>query len=242
MLLTTKGIVLHAFKYGETSLITEIYTQQAGLRRYVVNGVRTKKARFSANLFQVLTPLELVVYHREDRDLNRLKEARPDWVLQQIPFDFRRGAVALFFGELIRKTIREADRNEDLYAFLHRAVGVLDRSEQVPPILPLYFLVQLSVRLGFQPSGAFTGDTPYFHLEEGVFAHTPSGHKYILEPDQAALLYILLEASWSDIEHIQHPLEIRRLLLDQLILYFQLHLGHFQGLNSPEILKQVMDS
>jgi DNA repair protein RecO (recombination protein O) len=240
MLVKTRGIVLHAFKYGESSLITEIYTEQLGLRRYVVSGVRSRKPRMAASLFQVLTPLDLVVYHREDRDLNRIKEARPDWVLQQIPFSQSRGPVALFLAELIRKTVRESERNETLFAFLRRSVQVLDRSEQSLGAFPVYVLVQLSSRLGFQPAGAFCEATPFFHLDEGVFAASPRGHKYVLEPEGAEMLSRLLQADWAGFSELDLPREPRRQLFDQLLIYYRLHLGHFHGLNSPDIIRQVM--
>ena len=55
----TKVIVLHATKYGETSVILNAYTQQLGLRAYVVNGVRSAKRKktFSMGMFQPLTQL-----------------------------------------------------------------------------------------------------------------------------------------------------------------------------------------
>ncbi|MEO6932134.1 MAG: recombination protein O N-terminal domain-containing protein, partial [Chitinophagaceae bacterium] len=41
MILSTKGIVLRSVKYGETSLVSSIYTLSHGLQSYMINGVRT---------------------------------------------------------------------------------------------------------------------------------------------------------------------------------------------------------
>ena len=60
MLVKTRAIVLRTHKYGETSLIAELYTEQKGLRKYVVNGVRSAKAKTKANLLQGMTLLEVV--------------------------------------------------------------------------------------------------------------------------------------------------------------------------------------
>ncbi len=240
MLLKTRGIVLHAFKYGETSLITEMYTEQSGLRKYIVNGVRSSKPRFPSSLFQVLTPLEIVGYQREDKDLNRLKEARLDWIFQTIPFEHRRGAIALFTAELIRKTVREAEHNPELYAFLDQAVRNLDHSESTLVCFPIYLLVHLSIHLGFQPAGQYSAASPCFFLSEGVFGGTEKGHKYVMEPEVAEVLYELLTADWAHAQTLEVPASIRRTLFDQLLLYYQLHLETFQGLNSPHILRQVL--
>ena len=47
----TKGIVLRAVKYGETSMVVSIFTELFGLQSYLVNGVRTatKKGSGKAN-------------------------------------------------------------------------------------------------------------------------------------------------------------------------------------------------
>jgi hypothetical protein len=58
----TKGIILRTVKYGETSLVATIFTEQFGLQSYLVNGVRTatKKGTAKANLFQPSAILDLV--------------------------------------------------------------------------------------------------------------------------------------------------------------------------------------
>ena len=40
MLFKTKGIVMRAVKYGETSLVVTIFTELFGMQTYMVNGVR----------------------------------------------------------------------------------------------------------------------------------------------------------------------------------------------------------
>jgi DNA repair protein RecO (recombination protein O) len=39
----TKGIVLRNIKYGETSLVVNIFTELFGIQTYLVNGVRSSK-------------------------------------------------------------------------------------------------------------------------------------------------------------------------------------------------------
>ena len=55
---STNGIVLKAIKYGETSLIINIYTELCGLQTVIVKGVRThsKKKLFTMkNLWDILS-------------------------------------------------------------------------------------------------------------------------------------------------------------------------------------------
>ena len=78
MVHNTKGIVLRVVKYGETSVIVTIYTELFGIQSYIVNGVRTtsKKGASKASLFQPAAILDLIVYHNELKNLQRIKESR----------------------------------------------------------------------------------------------------------------------------------------------------------------------
>ncbi len=242
MIVKTQGIVFHAFKYGESSLITEVYTRDFGLSRYIVSGVRSKKPRFSAGLFQVMTPLEVVVYHRADKSLNRLKEAGPALVLRQTPFDFRRGAVALFMAEVARQAIRESAPNEPLFDFLLEAIRYLDTTDHPLRLLPLFFLVRLSSFLGFEPGGDYSPETPFFDLQEGAFLPEPASHQYALAAELSDPLYQLLVSDWAHCHAVSCSREQARRLLDQLLQYYRLHLPAFRELRSPAILRQVLSA
>src|SRR5262249_1638687 len=101
----TKGIVLRTVKYGETSLIATIFTELFGVQSYLVNGVRasSKKGSGKANLFQPAAILDLITYHNELRNLQRIKEFRWDYLYLRIFSDIRKNAVALFMVELLAK-------------------------------------------------------------------------------------------------------------------------------------------
>ena len=43
MLEKTRGIVLSTVKYGETSIIAAIFTEQFGRQSYMINGIRSSK-------------------------------------------------------------------------------------------------------------------------------------------------------------------------------------------------------
>ena len=103
----TKGIVLRAVKYGETSLIVTIFTELFGLQSYLVNGVRTssKKGSGKANLFQATAILDMVVYNNELKHLNRIKEFKWSYLYQHIFSDVPKNAVALFMIELLTKCL-----------------------------------------------------------------------------------------------------------------------------------------
>ena len=107
----TKGIVLRAVKYGETSLIVTIFTELFGVQSYIVNGVRTssKKGQGKANLFQPSANLDLVVYHQEIKNLQRLRDFRWGMLYQHIFSDIPKNAVAMFMVELLTKCLKQPE-------------------------------------------------------------------------------------------------------------------------------------
>ena len=61
MLHKTRGIVIHSIKYGETGLITTIYTEAYGRMSFIMQGIHSKKSPVKANLLRQLSLLEMEV-------------------------------------------------------------------------------------------------------------------------------------------------------------------------------------
>ena len=239
MLVKTRAIVFRTHKYGETSLIAELYTEQKGLRKYVINGVRSAKAKTKANLLQGMTLLDVVAYEREDRDLNRIKEIRPAYVYETIPFDVRRGAIGLFMLEVVRKSIREREPNHPLFNFLYDRFVGLDATPHSITNYHLVFLIELSTYLGFLPAGRFSANLPVFDLQEGAFAPYPPEHPNYLIDDEAQGFNQLLGIAAPQGHQLQISRPLRQSLLDRLVRYYQLHLEGMGEVHAHQILREV---
>jgi len=240
MLIKTRGIVLRAIKYSETSLITDIYTEEKGLQTYIISGVRSRKAKVKAALLQVMSLLDLVVYHRDSRGMHRVRELRPAVVYQTLPFDVRRSSVGLFLSEITRKTIREAEAHRELFDFLYRSFLFLDSSPAPSLNLHLYFLLRLSAFLGFVPGGDCNDETPFFDLREGVFVARGPTPPFTLPAEKSELLYRLLLSSPDELHQIRLSTVQRRALLDDLLNYYRFHIDNFPDINAHLILQEVL--
>jgi DNA repair protein RecO (recombination protein O) len=238
-LLSTRGIVFRAVKYGETSVIADIFTEEKGLCSFIGGGVRTAKARMPFNLFQPMTVVDLVAYHREGAGANRLKELRAAEVWSAIPFDVKRGAVALFMAEVCRKSIHEEEENRDLFEFLCAQLRWLDTTPYPIANLHLHFLLALSGFLGFQPQSPEDSGDYFFDLKDGVFASASPPH-HAMPPAQTRHLLQLLETPLEHAHEIGLDRTQRKALLQKLLLFYQLHLPAFKEINTPEVLEMVM--
>lgn len=241
MIIKTRGIVFRAIKYSESSMIVDIYTEEKGLRKYIISGVRSKRAKVSASLLQAMTLVDLVVYHREDRTMTRIKEIRPAFIYQTIPFDIQRGAVGLFMIEVAQKAIRESEENPQLFHFLFESFCYLDRTENSIANLHLHFLLELSTFLGFMPGEMCSEEQPYFNLKDGVFVTYAPTHRHYLDKEDSAILYQLLEVSQVQSHEVRMNRTSRHNLLKNLLIYYQLHIENFPTINSHIILQEVME-
>ena len=240
MLIKTRGIIFRTKKYSETSVIADIYTEAKGLRSYLVSGVRTKKAKVNASLMQVLSLVDLVVYHRDDKDLTRIKEIKAAHVFTSIPFVIQKGAVGLFMAEIARKTIRESEQNIPLFNFLYDTILHLDAFEESIANAHLYFMVHLCSFLGFMPSGQIEEGTPYFDLEEGCFYENQPLHAKFLNEQLSALLSQLLQMPRNNIHTLKMDRQQRKELLSGLLDFYGIHIENFPTIHAHEVLEVVL--
>ena len=237
MLHHTRGMVIRTVKFSETSLIAKIYTEKLGLQTYMVNGVRSKKSRTKAALLQPLSLLEMEVYHRENKNMQRVKEMKPAHLFTSIPFELVKISLALFITEVLYKTLKEETGNADLFTFLYDFVRRLDQSSQPDAELHLRFMLAYSKHLGFQPQNNFDEQiAPLFDLKEGHFVPSqPPKFDRHLELPHSHNLSQLLNRSKQRINKVQ-----REAILVALIKFYQYHIDGFGELKSHKILQQIM--
>ena len=239
MLIKTRGIVFRSIKYSETSIIADIYTEEKGMRSYLINGVRSKKAKIKASLLQVMSLVDMVAYDKSEKGLNRIKEMRSAYVYQSLPFDIRRSAVGLFIAEMARKTIKEPEENDRLFNFLYQCFQFLDTTQHSITNVHLWFLLRLSALLGFMPGGHWSEQTPFFDLEEGIFGASTSSHLHFLKSEESKLIDQLLDLPIEEAHTLSMTNAERKELLRHLIDYFRLHIDNMPEIHAHLILEEV---
>jgi DNA repair protein RecO (recombination protein O) len=245
----TKGIVLRTVKYGETSVIVTLFTELFGLQSYIVSGVRTasKKGGAKANLFQPAAILDLVVYHNELKQLNRVREYKWGHLYRHIFSDVRKNAVALFMVELLTKCLKQPEANSDLFHFCEDAFIHLDESSNaVMANFALFFALHLTQFFGLKPSNPLKGapEEPHnliFDLKEGEFTNTRPGHPHFLEDKYAGVTNELLQVMQpAELEDIKLNQDFRRQLLHAYETYYALHIQDFGSLKTLPVLREVL--
>ena len=241
MLHDTRGIVFQQFKYAESSIIVKVYTENFGLQSYIVKGIRSKKAKIKSALFEPLNLLDLVVYHKERKDLHHFKEVKVAFVYQSIPVDFVKRSLLFFLNELLYRSIREQTPNKRLFEWLYNALTWLDLSGGNITNYHLVFCIQLSRFLGFYPKKEPQLKTNVFDLQEGQFLTNIPEHPHYIAGPVVALLDKFQDTSFELSGKVEITNKDRRKLLETLMMYYRLHLPDFGEMKSIEVLRSVLD-
>ncbi len=240
----TKGIVLRTVKYGETSVITLIFTELFGIQSYLVNGVRlsSKKSPGKAGMFQPPAILDMVVYHNELKQLQRIKEFRWAFIYQQILSDVRKNAVAVFMVELLTKCLKQPEPNAELFHFAEDAFLHLDTaSDAITANLPLFFAVHLPVFFGLRIHDNYSEQFPFLDLVEGEFVKERPRHPHFLEEKQATVTSHLLKVQQPlELEEIKLNHEFRRNLLHAYENYYRQHIQDFGNMRTLPVLREIL--
>lgn len=244
MIHKTKGIVLRAVKYGETSLITTIYTELFGIQSYIVNSVRTttRKGHGKANLFQPASILELVLYHNDMKNLQRLREFKWGFLYENLHFNIFKNAVALFMVELLYKTIKQPETNEPLYNFIEDAFIHLDGADDsVVANFSLFFTLHLAVFLGFSLQDNHSPTNRYLDLQDGQFiAEQPLHPHYLDEPYSSTTSHLLKTRHPDELRELRLHHETRRYLLQSYLTFYAIHIQDFGLMKTLPVLQEVL--
>lgn len=240
----TKGLVLRAVKYGETSLIVTAFTELFGTQSYIVNGVRTasKQSTGKASHFQPAAMLDMVVYHNQFVNLQRIKEYKWAHLYQHLFSSVRKNSVALFMVELLSKCLREPEANAELFYFVEDAFLHLDEaSEKVTANFSLYFALHLAVFFGFRINDEFSTEQSFLDFREGMFVPAQPEHPYFLEGKLAEATSQVLKAQRpEELEDLSLSGDTRRRILATLEDYYRLHIPEFTPLKTLPILREVL--
>lgn len=221
MIQKTRGIVFRFTRYGETSIIVTVFTEAFGVQSYIVNGIRSKSAKNKIALYQPLTLLNLVVYHRENANIERIKEVSCFHPYHSLTTDIRKSTIAIFITELLNKTVKEESHAGELFAFLAESLIIIDNLSDNYESSHLVFMIKLSRYLGFGPR----------HTNEILVG------RYTDEETEKVLAG-LLQCEYWNVTNMKY--DQRREILDLLIKFYNDHIENLGEIKSVAVLKDVL--
>ncbi len=224
MLSKTKSIVLHQVKYGESGVIVTFYTEKYGRLTGMVHGVRSTRSRFPAPYFQPLTLLEISLNHKQNKEIQNIRDVACPVPYQTVTFDPLKSTVALFLAEVLYLSLREEESNLVMFSFVYHALQIFD-TQNHNTLFHHWFMFHLSRFLGFSAAELMQSTDP------SVFHHLPE--------DQKMLLHQIGQSAVGPPELPSVSRNDRNQILEQLIRYYSQHIDAFSRMKSYTVLQEV---
>jgi len=241
MLHKTKGIVLHSLPYNDKYMIVTMYTEEFGRMAYLTTNARSKKANVSRSLMQPLSLLDLEVEHQNNRDIQRIKEAKSGLITTQLRFHPVKNTITLFLSEVLYRTIQEKEANQALFDFLCHSIRMLEIADAGVANFHLTFLLQLSAYLGIRPGNKSFKVNSYFDLVNGVFSETIPVHNNFLSKNDSIVFERLLRMNYENMALYTFTRHERAAIIRHILEYFRFHLADFPEIKSLAVMQSLFD-
>jgi DNA repair protein RecO (recombination protein O) len=228
----TRGIVLQKINYSETSLIIKMLTPSNGVQSFIFPGAKRKKKH--GNLVQSLAILSVEYYQRSDSDLPKITAIEPAIVAQTLWYDPYKSSILFFMNEVLLNTLRDNERNDELYHFLENILQVLDHTDHIANF-PAKFLYRLTRYLGFAPEE--NEDSIYLDLQECRFTKYRPNHLDYLDQETTGYIKALGPLSFDGENDPKIPLQKRRQLVYDLLKYYHVVIDQFKPIQSLAVLE-----
>ena len=158
---TLRGIVLRTVRYGDTSLIVDLFTESHGRMSFMASTLRAKRSVRSVSFWQ---PLSMVEFSAEllpnGGKLPRPSDVRTYYNYIDLPFSPIKSTLALFLAEFLSAALREEKENTPLYRYIESSLQWLDLADSPASIanFHLAFLMHLSRFIGIYPNLDVSGN------------------------------------------------------------------------------------
>ncbi|MEP1034306.1 DNA repair protein RecO [Ekhidna sp.] len=225
MIVKSKGIVLSYMKYGDTSIIVRIFTEEGGYGSYIVNSIRSQKSKKSIGHFQPFTILDLVLYVKETRDLQRISEFKSHYPLHNIHQDLIKSSITLFLTEVVSKLLQsEQSPNPELYVFAEESIKAFDEIVKGVGNFHLQFLLKMGPFLGYAIDDI-----------DNLFSSTD---KLVPTNENHEIMDSLMKEPYG--YEVKMTRESRSTMLDTILEYYQHH-AHISKPKSLEVLRSILN-
>lgn len=240
MVIKTEALVLRSFKYGDSKMVVDTFTFEAGRLSFIVPMPKSNKGKMKKQLFQPLSLLAITADIRPKLSLHRMCDAAIAAPYATIPFDPYKLSMSLFLAEFLCHALRGEQRNEPLFLYIRDSLLWLDGCRGAGfANFHLVFLMRLSRFLGFYPNLDDYSEGDSFDLRTGCFSSSKPLHSDVLGPSEASRLGLMMRMDYQTMHLFRMSRAERNRLLDVAVRYYSIHIPGFPELKSLSVLRDL---
>lgn len=234
-------IVLHTIKHKESGIIVQGYSNRAGRETFFLRGGGKSKSGSNLSQLHPLSVIDVTLSSFKLSDIPIIKEFSLALRFNAIRGDLFKSAIALFISELVYKTIKEQEQNNDLYNFLVNSIKILEEIRFGCANFHPYFMIGFCRQIGYSPETTTQGDGMLFDIASAKYISTKERGEYCFGPDESSLLFKLSSTPLQEIASIKTTGNQRYLLIKEMLRYISFHTGFDVKIESLEILHEVFE-
>ena len=240
MLFKSRGIVLHTTKYGDSSLIITLYTENYGRKSCIINATGGIRSRNKTAILQPLFIVEMEIVQHKSGEIQRIKESRLVEPYLTIPYDVKKSSQAIFLAELLFKILQEEESNPPLYTFIENSLIYFDMMKEGSVNFHLWFIARLTEFLGILPHLGEV-ENGWFDMKKGIVTDRVPVHPFFMDRETTGFLKTILTLDISSLPGFKMNHQQRNLLLINLLDYLHLHFDNLGNIKSLAVLKAVFE-
>lgn len=147
----SEAILLKKTKFGDTSLVVQLYTKEFGKISAIIKGARSPKSKIGSRI-DLINQVEIVLYNKTEKDLQLITQVNLINHFPRIKEDLDRLKYASAVCELILKLIPDHDVNDKIYRGSLRILKLFNESENSSIFLFAQYLLFFIKEIGFEIS------------------------------------------------------------------------------------------
>lgn len=235
---TLRGIVLRTVKYGDTSLVVDLFTDCHGRQSFMASMVRSKRSVRTKSFWHPLSMVEFTAEMRPVGGMPRPTGVRTYYNYTDLPFSPVKSTLALFLSEFLSAALREEKENKPLYRYIESSLQWLDMVTSPASManFHLAFLMHLSRFIGIYPN--LEHPSLHFDLLAGSYCDRQPPHAHFLYGKEAKALPTLFRMDYPTMHLFRLTRRERMRILHVLNTYYRLHVPNFPELKSLEVLQE----
>lgn len=236
----TKAIVLSSIPYSESSLICKLYTEDFGLKSYILRSTKKKDSKTPHQHFQALNIIEFESYKHSKSKLETIKTSSLILSNQSTNFSIIKTSLTFFIAEVINLSLKEDNPNQELFQYISKQIEILTNfQEEELSEFHLNFMIKFAELLGLAPMNNYSALTPFFDPIAGKYSNKAEPQNF--NSELSLMLHQLIKNSKENkTERICINKIQRNSLLDALIIFYGIHITNHQQIKSHKILSTIL--
>lgn len=139
----SRAFVLKRFRYGETSIIATLFSQEDGMFGAMIKGARKPKSR-NSGVFEILNNISFTYNKKENRELQYISSAECINSFEKIKENLDKLSIAYSCIEIMSKAHYYYENSQSAYQLLDNTLTCLNNYDKNIDNVYIYFLMFLS--------------------------------------------------------------------------------------------------